>query len=106
MQPSEWRNYAFTRRFDSYTFTKKASVAFWREFRFKFLQTQQLTILIDFIKKSGEFPFLFILYIPADVDCSWCELVFTFALLRWFFALQLQIYNIHNIKKWNSQKVV
>ena len=29
------RNYAFTLSFDSYTFTKKASVAFWREFHFK-----------------------------------------------------------------------
>ena len=29
------RNYAFTQRFDSGTFTEKAYVAFWREFPFK-----------------------------------------------------------------------
>ena len=32
------RNYAFTRRFNSYTFTNKASVAFWREFHFNIVQ--------------------------------------------------------------------
>ena len=29
-------NYAFTRRFDSYSITNKALVAFWQEFHFKF----------------------------------------------------------------------
>ena len=33
-------NYAFTRRFDSGTLTKKASLASWREFHFKVEGTQ------------------------------------------------------------------